>query len=465
MNKLSRFANIILVTAIIFFLLVFIYAFYKSGSGSSGKMYIYYFSSVIGIAIFLIALRLHEDIKVKLALLTLTLGLGVYMCDIFLIYYDYRVGFDQQRPHRARLAKIAMDMGVPFETRTKYQVFEDLRKKGVDAYPHTYTDTFIVTNGLDHKGNKIYPFGAISNKTIITCNETGEFRIFNSDEHGFSNPKGLYNRGRNDIFLIGDSITHGSCVKSGEEISGWLRKMGIKVLNLGAPGSGPLVELGILKEYAEPFSPRIVLWMYFERNDQLNLYREKTSPFLLKYLDKDFSQNLLFKQEKIDEALIALIEEAVYKKNERDIRKRIFYTLTRIVKLSHLRAKIIKLINLIKVPKGRKPTPLFKDILAKAKNRVSGWGGQLFFVYLPAYERYKRTNHTNFYRNEVLLIVKELGIPVIDVHEAFVAHPDPISLFSFRIDLHYNSEGYKVVAQKIQKYLNNELEGASAITK
>ena len=48
----------------------------------------------------------------------------------------------------------------------------------------------------------------------------------------------------------------------------------------------------------------------------------------------------------------------------------------------------------------------------------------------------------------------ELDIPIIDIrNEVFDPHPDPLSLFPFRMYGHYNAEGYKLVAESISKRL------------
>jgi len=48
----------------------------------------------------------------------------------------------------------------------------------------------------------------------------------------------------------------------------------------------------------------------------------------------------------------------------------------------------------------------------------------------------------------------ELDIPIIDIHEeVFDSHPDPLSLFPFRLFGHYTAEGYKLVAEAIGKRL------------
>jgi hypothetical protein len=98
---------------------------------------------------------------------------------------------------------------------------------------------------------------------------------------------------------------------------------------------------------------------------------------------------------------------------------------------------------------------LFETILKEAKERTSAWGGTLYFVYLPAWQRYgTKVNHGKLlHRDQVLSTVSRLEIPIIDVHEAFAQHPDPLSLFPFKLPGHYVAKGYEMVAAVIQTYL------------
>ena len=58
------------------------------------------------------------------------------------------------------------------------------------------------------------------------------------------------------------------------------------------------------------------------------------------------------------------------------------------------------------------------------------------------------------YRDFVMQTATELDIPIIDIHsKVFDPHPDPLSLFPFRVWGHYNAEGYKLVAEAIGKRL------------
>mgnify|MGYP003993083135 FL=1 len=57
----------------------------------------------------------------------------------------------------------------------------------------------------------------------------------------------------------------------------------------------------------------------------------------------------------------------------------------------------------------------------------------------------------------VLEIFRLVLNPVIDIHkEAFANHPDPLSLFPFRKNLHFNAKGYanvaKTIVTSVEKY-------------
>ncbi len=48
--------------------------------------------------------------------------------------------------------------------------------------------------------------------------------------------------------------------------------------------------------------------------------------------------------------------------------------------------------------------------------------------------------------------INKLNISIIDIHEeVFEINKDPLSLFPFGIHGHYNADGYRLVAEAIQK--------------
>ena len=104
---------------------------------------------------------------------------------------------------------------------------------------------------------------------------------------------------------------------------------------------------------------------------------------------------------------------------------------------------------------------IFSEILKDAKETVFQNNSELYFVYLTDSKRYARMLPINFmHRNQILSIVKKLKIPIIDVHDDFKNHQNPLSLFQFgenyekgSKDLqalgHYNQKGYAIVSGKI----------------
>jgi hypothetical protein len=88
----------------------------------------------------------------------------------------------------------------------------------------------------------------------------------------------------------------------------------------------------------------------------------------------------------------------------------------------------------------------------EAKRSVEEWGGTLYFVYLPARDRY--ANAQDYHRQAVLDIVEKIGLPTVDVHAAFQRESDPMKFFPFRRFGHYNEEGNRVVAEEVLKVIS-----------
>ena len=465
MSNRARFANFVLLSGIIFLALMFLYTFLKRDSYPTGSIYKYYLISIFVLVVLVVVLkRCKDEAKVKIALLFFSILISIYMIEILLVLLSLTLFKPEDVP--TKRIQLARKKGLTFDSRNRYQMLMDLRKKGINAYPQVDPYSKIYDDGLDFKGIKIYPLGAISNKTTIFCkeNEAGKFVIYETDKYGFRNPTALYNRDSFDIVLIGDSFAHGMCVPAGEDIAGWLRKKDKHVLNLGMKASGPLIELAILSEYVKPFQPKSVFWLYFEGNDLPDLNHERKSPTLMKYLEKSFSQNLIHRQNLIDNALIANVENQirrVKKKKDSEVDKTksnipMFKKIIReVMNLHHLRFKLrqLNLHCLFKLD------PLIYDILTQAKSRVDDWGGNLYFVYLPSHLRYNRyksaicsKRYFKLQKEKIISLAKELKIDVIDMTEHFDSQHDPLSLFP-HMGGHYNSKGYKLVAQKIEEHI------------
>jgi len=257
-----------------------------------------------------------------------------------------------------------------------------------------------------------------------------------------------------DIISVGDSFTHATCVDPDKNPTALIRNVYENTLNLGQPGGGQLIQLARIREYGGNLKPSVVLWFYFEGNDLSNLQKYLGYPHLRKYLETNYHQDLVSKQATIDRALKAKINRQIMSAGDWTQRKRAVVGAIVLRRFRH------HLDIWIKTIKGCKPPDqtlvLFERVLRNGNEYVKSWGGDVFFVYLPAWERYRDGNepcivgeHDFKYRDKVLRIVRRVGLPIIDVKESFDAHPDPLSLFPFRLRGHYTEEGYRLVADTV----------------
>ena len=433
----SRLANAIFGAAALCFAAALAWALRQSALYPPGALRAYYLGFGAGAAVCVLALLLRREHKLNAALATLSALVALYAVSAFLTLYG---------PDWRQHAEHARASGVAFDTRSKFELLRDLALRGVAANPLISPLDHARTNGLGVDGKRLLPLSNISRELVVDCNESGVYSTYEADEHGFNNPAGVFSAGRPDVALLGDSFALGSCVESGSDIGGRLRSSGIAVVNLGLASDGPLLELATLVEYAAPLEPRAVFWLYFEGNDPSDLMTEQTSALLVRYLEDGFSLGLMGRQAEIDELLKGYVANRLEARTQT---RRLRRTLLLIVKLKALRVRLG-----LDLP-ARRLSPLFADVLSQARDLTASWGGVLTFVYLPDWMRYGGDirGRDPEHRERVLSVVEELEIPVIDLHEVFAAHPDPLSLFPFRIQGHYTSDGYALVADVLRRHL------------
>jgi hypothetical protein len=253
-----KFANIVFVLGALFCLLAAVYALYRifnpifdENLGNKGAETFYFIIIICGglfSTLFVFGLRkLSNDLKVNLSVLFFTVGITVYGLEIYMEF---------SREEKHPMEEISKQMGIKYDKRTYIEVLDDLLESGVKVFPNTFPNLFIGSNGLINKKGSIYPLGTISNSTTVLSNEGGYYPVVETDEHGFNNPRGLYNKDKVDIILTGDSFTEGYSVHSNETISAVLRQLDFKAISVGKGGNGSLIELATLMEYAKPLQPK-----------------------------------------------------------------------------------------------------------------------------------------------------------------------------------------------------------------
>ena len=130
---------------------------------------------------------------------------------------------------------------------------------------------------------------SLSNRRTILCNEGGYTAIIDSDRYGFNNPDNEWDKKEIKYLLIGDSAVQGYCVNRPDDFASNLRKFTNKnegVLSLGFAGSGPLLELAILREYLPQVKTTNIVWIYAEGNDLHDLVKEQKKWYFKKIFNR-----------------------------------------------------------------------------------------------------------------------------------------------------------------------------------
>jgi hypothetical protein len=357
--------------------------------------------------------------------------------------------------------KAGQKLGIPFDKRTKFEVAATLQKQGENAWPNIGPQAYIDNNGIDFNGSKIFPLGAISAAHMVLCNESGHFSTHHTDEHGFNNPKGLYQQDI-DVLIVGDSYAHGACVDEGQDIASILRKLGTsKVLTLASGGIGPLIELATLSEFGKYLKPKTILWFHSEGSDLADLESEAHSTFLLNYLNDNFSQNLFNSQKNADAALVQYLNVNGQQLEALALQPPLKPSLKSVIKLSALRNQLM--LNREKASSFNSPKGLFETVIVTAKRRANQWGSKFVFVYVPSYDRFQSKNISAFdqrqFKNEIFEIMKNNHIEVIDLTPLLTKQPDPLELFPLKMVGHYTPEGYELISNYIFEKLQDKKTG------
>ncbi|HUF70631.1 MAG TPA: hypothetical protein VMM79_18425 [Longimicrobiales bacterium] len=365
------------------------------------------------------------------------------------------------------------------DERSRVEVVEDLRAADPDVYPSIVGNVLRgdpvgrrlpFANGqvfiLEVDGRRVVPLTNVSRKTIVYCNESGQYASFRTDEYGFNNPEGLWDAPV-DVALIGDSFVQGACVPPSQTMAAFLRDQSVSALTVALDDFGPLSELALLHEYVAPVEPRHVVWVYYEGNDLRNLSEEKSVEILMRYLEPGFTQDLKAKRREIDEALSQFIDrnleiERLKRSTGEDAaepsrRPRIGQLVLRAMTLHSLRS-MLGVANLANQRSLCCDIELFETILGHARETVEGWGGQLTFVYVPSGARYYMTIAALTHepelraRGRILSAVRRVGLPVIDLHAILQETGDPRGHY-YHNRSHFNPAGYGVAASAILDHI------------
>ncbi len=439
MKRVFRLLDMFLLAVVVFGVgfVIFMLLNHETQLYSRSRVVILIWLPLIFVTGLIISFQLSQELRGNIAVVLFSIGTSLYLAEFTLTLVSW-YGETHYLPRDS-------------DRRSKFEVVRDMRASGINAYP-AYSAADVPTPLLPVAADRISPMAGVKNAVTVVCNELGRYLIYESDEMGFPNPKGLWGIGNIEIGIIGDSFAQGYCVAFQDSFASLIRDRYPRTLNLGAGGHGPLLEFAMLREYLVDIKPSIVLWLYTDINDMWDLEMEMQNKVFIKYLnDTNFRQKLMVNSAKIDEALRSYIDTNIIEYRNGDREEYIRQEVTRCVKLARIRA-VIGLSFKTQLDPG--VVPAFEYILREANKVVEKWGGRFYFVYLPSYESVTHnTNAILLDHDSVLSITRELGIRTIDLYPAFLSHPDPLSLFPFRRRNHYNAAGYRLVADHVLRVL------------
>lgn len=393
------------------------------------------------VALGLLAVRaLPSRVRTNVALLTLSMGGSILVA-------EYALGIAV--PTRAAVAAKA---GVMFDPRPRDVALRDLRTLGIRVYPGVGGHSFIF--------NDLVIVGGVSRAPMLFPNETGEYFLYLADEHGFHNPIGLHGD-RVKILALGDSFTQGCCIRSDLGYVARIRQVYPRTLNLGIGGNGPLLMLASFREYGEVLTPAHVLWFFDESNDLDDVKQERRHPLLLRYLEDDrFTQGLRDRQVEIDTRGRAHFDQG--RQTFPPAGRNYLFPGLETVKLSRMRVTIHDgMIAAAPHTAGRVELETLGAALRQVTQRTAAWGGRVTFVYLPEHLRYSAPRYANPLRDDVLRLVREIGLPIVDLHEVFRGLPDPLAIFPLNFPSpHYGVVGHTLVAEAVLRALETSMAPA-----
>jgi hypothetical protein len=424
--------------------------------------------------LFLASLWLRPAWKVAFASLWLILVVTVYALDIALANswlagpVEPLWGLDQvSYADRMRFVRLGRSRGVEIDTRSPVEVLDELRARNLQAVLASMLGGRVVHEARDQSSQTarltLLPLGGVSNALTVLCNESGRYVTYDSDERGFRNPRGVWNSSRADMAAVGQSLVQGYCVPNGTGFVDLLRQRYPVTLNLGMSGEGALLQLAAIKEFLPPYEPPIVLWFFSEGLDLGDVPYEGQHPWLKRYLEPSFSQRLLTRQPESD----GLFQRAASEEEMRLRQRKPAHPSSSFIERSEEIIKLWDLRRALSLTYGidsggivsEAPSATALDLLSKALEQAQqvtrGWGGTLYFVYLPSCSRYlngPRVSERE--RTKVLRVAQALGIPIVDVEPAFRKHEDPLSLFPFRRFGHYNEAGNQLVAAMVLRSIS-----------
>jgi hypothetical protein len=397
-------------------------------------------AGAIGVVVFALLMKLPAEWRASAAVTTVGVALTLIAANFYFAFRKPDRRLDDQVDAARRAA-------AGFDHRTVLEVVRDRNAAGKPSVPALRPYYALLTD----EPPPVLPLSGISTATTVLCNESGEFAIYQSDELGFNNPRGLPDQ--IDVVIIGDSFVHGSCVPPGKDLTSVLRAKGYSAINLGMGGSGPMIELGALVEFGLPRSPKVVV-MIFGGNDFADISLEMLNETLIRYVKEDgFTQRLRERQPEVDAYWKSYL--AGYTPPGESVEEGLTrFTFREILTLFPLRSQL----QLTRID-ARVEDTMLDTVIERARRLTEAKGARFFLVTIPYWELLDEASGAKATFPELTERLSERGIDTADFLPALKATADPFAYFPLRLPGHFNEEGYRLLGDFIEREILEKTDG------
>tara|TARA_B110000971_G_scaffold35751_1_gene33915 strand:+ start:138 stop:1289 length:1152 start_codon:yes stop_codon:yes gene_type:complete len=280
--------------------------------------------------------------------------------------------------------------------------------------------------------------------------------IFATDQYGYrENLDELYKK--TNFLLIGDSFTMSICENKPNDLKSQLQKHSeiYTYLNLGVHGIDYVYQLAIILTETKNTNFDNLIWFFYEGNDyedNLDLLNE----YIKKVADKHHKQGVL--EPRIEDYLI---------NNEFKISS--FYKFK--VWLAETVNGISSLLKYFKTYDVLLNDSEYDQALKIAKNYLEKKNVKNKYIYyIPSWQRLTnyKSKKLNLYSNNPQIIqfdqLKETvrknaeknGFIFIDGEEIFINQDNPLKVFHYELNTHFNKYGYNLLATDVYKNIVNK---------
>ena len=349
---------------------------------------------------------------------------------------------------KERKIQAAIKKQLPYDTRTRKEVFISLKKENNNLMPvFNFAPPFrfskIFQSSLKEK--KLIPFRGPINSISLTCAEDLQYKTVKNDKYGFKNLNKVYKKKINTV-LLGDSFAAGLCQDNENDIT------------------GNLISLAVISEFGKLFSPKNIVYSYYEGNDLEGLEWEKRIPVLMEYFnDENFNVDYINRYDEIKNFLDLIAKESlefIYKKEKLQISNQNNFKDGVIDFFELKKTKKIFRNNILKKKDEDYDLDLLIKSIIKIKNKTHLLNSNFVFVYVPVSNRYidkiDPYKGKKNYKESIIKEIKKRKIKVIDLTRYLDSIQNPEKLYALgEFNGHFNAEGYKRISEIIIKELKN----------